>query len=98
MVREPDSVATPAPLYFNGISRLDNPPKINPISASPMLLMEQGTEHFEAMAHLLEICVLYARLQDASGYYVACEKLLNHARELAKIQRDLRLSFNARNK
>ena len=77
---------------------MNSPPKIDPVAAMPSMLMEQGTEHFEAMAHLLEICALYARLQDASGYYVAAEKLLEHARELAKIQKTMRLSFNARNK
>ena len=73
-------------------------PKISPDQALPGFYMDQAADHLKAIALLTEICSHYFSLDDAAGYYVACEKLIEHARELAKIQKELRLSFNVRNK
>ena len=73
-------------------------PKISPEAAMPRIYMDQAADHLASIARLTKICELYSEDDDVAGYYVACEKLIDHARELAKIQKELRLSFNVRNK
>jgi hypothetical protein len=77
---------------------MSNPSKIDPVAAMPRIYLDEADEHLNAMVHLIEVCTRYSMLDDAAGFYVAAEKLLEHARELSKIQKNLRLSFNARDK
>ena len=74
------------------------PSKIDPVAAMPRIYLDEAGDHLNAMVHLIEVCTRYSMLDDASGFYVAAEKLLEHARELSKIQKNLRLSFNAPNR
>ena len=73
-------------------------PKIDPVAAMPRVYMVQADDHLNAIGHLIEVCTHYSMLDDAAGFYVAAEKLLEHARELSKIQKNLRLSFNVPNR
>jgi len=74
------------------------PSKIDPVAAMPRVYMVQADDHLNAIGHLIEVCTHYSMLDDAAGFYVAAEKLLEHARELSKIQKNLRLSFNVPNR
>jgi hypothetical protein len=77
---------------------MNSPPKIDPVVIIPRVCMDEALPHLHDMAHLVEVCRHYSEIDDAAGFYVACEKIIEHARELAKIQKTMRLSFNARNK
>ena len=77
---------------------MSTPSKIDPVAAMPRIYLDEAGDHLNAMVHLIEVCTHYSILDDAAGFYVAAEKLLEHARELSKIQKNLRLSFAARNK
>jgi hypothetical protein len=68
------------------------------IGAMSAVYMREAEFHMQRMMHLLEICQRYSAVDDAAGFYVAGQKVLEDGRAFSKLLKDISLSFSHENK